>query len=106
MADITEIKRALEGRATEVAEYLLPRGVVKCPEWCAGSVQGEPGHSLKVCVRGGKVGLWSDFAPGGEGGDLIDLWCQVKHLSLVEGLDDMRGWLRVPGTEIGKAAQR
>jgi twinkle protein len=62
----------------------------------AGSLVGEPGRSLKVRVRGGKVGLWSDFAPGGESGDLIDLWQAVKHLSLIETLDDIRGWLGMP----------
>jgi twinkle protein len=41
MSDITQIKRALEARATEVAEHLLPRGVLKGPEWCVGSVSGE-----------------------------------------------------------------
>jgi twinkle protein len=93
MSDITEIKRALESRALEVAEHLLPRGVLEGQEWCAGSVAGEPGKSLKVRVRGGKAGLWSDFAAGGESGDLIDLWQAVKHLSLIEALDDTRKWL-------------
>jgi twinkle protein len=93
MADITEIKRALQNRALDVAEYLLPRGVLEGPEWCVGSVAGEPGHSLKVHVRGAKAGLWSDFAANGESGDLIDLWQQVKHLSLIEALDDSRKWL-------------
>jgi twinkle protein len=93
MSDITEIKRALEDRAREVAEHLLPHGVLEGGEWCVGSTQGEAGHSLKVCVRGGKMGRWADFAANGESGDLIDLWCQVKHLSLVAALDDMRRWL-------------
>jgi twinkle protein len=93
MTDITEIKRALANKAQEVAEYLLPRGVRDKREWCVGSLGGEPGQSLKVCIAGSKVGLWADFAPGGEGGDLIDLWCQVKHRTLVEALDDIRSWL-------------
>jgi len=93
MSDTTEIKRALESRALEVAEHLLPRGVLEGPESYVGSLAGEPGRSLKVRVRGGKAGLWSDFAPGGESGDLIDLWQAVKHLSLIETLDDTRKWL-------------
>jgi twinkle protein len=96
MADITEIKRALESDALQVAEHLLPHGIMEGQEWCVGSVAGEPGHSLKVRVRGGKVGRWSDFAAGGESGDLIDLWQAVKHLSLIEALDDIRGWLGMP----------
>ena len=93
MSDITQIKRALEGRAMEVAEHLLPRGVLEGREWCVGSIQGEPGKSLKVCTAGAKVGTWCDFAEGGEGGDLIDLWQTVKGQQLAEALDDIRGWL-------------
>jgi twinkle protein len=45
IADITEIKRALENRAHDVAEYLLPRGVLEGREWCVGSTAGErPGN--------------------------------------------------------------
>jgi twinkle protein len=93
LTDITQIKRALANKAQEVAEYLLPRGVRDKREWCVGSLGGEPGQSLKVCIAGPKVGVWADFAPGGEGGDLIDLWCQVKRRTLVEALDDIRSWL-------------
>jgi hypothetical protein len=39
--------------------------VLKGQEWCVGSVSGEAGESLKVRVRGAKVGRWSDFAAGG-----------------------------------------
>src|SRR6266699_3334764 len=95
MSDITELKRALEGRAQDVAEHLLPLGMLEGQEWCAGSTAGEAGKSLKVRVRGSKVGRWSDFAAGGESGDLIDLWQQVKHLSLVQTLDDIRRWLGI-----------
>lgn len=95
MTDITDIKRALEGRAFEVAERLLPNGILEGREWCAGSTRGEPGKSLKVCVKGAKAGLWSDFAEGGESGDLIDLWQAVKGQDLTEALDDIRGWLGI-----------
>lgn len=94
MSDIVAIKRALESRAREVAERLLPNGRLEGREWCAGSVQGEPGHSLKVCVSGAKAGVWSDFAAGGdEGGDLIDLWAAVKGQQLPEALAEIRAWL-------------
>lgn len=93
MTDITAIKRALQERALEVASHLLPNGRLHGHDWAVGSVQGEAGESLKVCVRGNKAGLWSDFAPGGEAGDLIDLWCAVKGLRLPQALDEMRAWL-------------
>ncbi len=93
MSDITEIKRRLHDRAQEVAEHLLPNGIRQGREWAVGSVQGERGESLKVCVQGAKAGTWCDFAAGGDGGDLIDLWLAVKGLALPQALDDMRGWL-------------
>ncbi|CAO3372870.1 AAA family ATPase [Azospirillum argentinense] len=93
MIDITAIKRTPEGRAGEVAELLLPKGVLEGREWCVGSIQGEPGRSLKVCVSGAKAGVWTDFAAGGDGGDLIDLWCAVKQLQLPEALEEIRAWL-------------
>ena len=95
MNDITEIKRALLGRAKSVAEYLLPHGVLDGREWCVGSIRGEPGKSLKVCVKGEKAGLWTDFAEGGEGGDLLDLWCAVKGKRLGPALDEVRTFLGV-----------
>ena len=55
MSDILAIKRALEGRTKEVVERLLPHGILEGREWCVGSVQGEPGRSLKVCVQGAKA---------------------------------------------------
>jgi twinkle protein len=105
MSDITEIKRALESRALEAAEHLLPRGILDGRDWCAGSIAGEPGQSLKVCVKGAKVGLWSDFASNGESGDLIDLWQAVKHLTLIETLDDTRKWLGLDPPNFEKRAK-
>jgi twinkle protein len=105
MSDITELKRALEGRAREVAEYLLPRGVLQAKEWCVGSTGGEPGRSLKVRVRGPKAGRWSDFAANGESGDLIDLWQQVRRLPLVKALDEIRKWLGIEEPKFEKRAR-
>lgn len=104
--DIVEIKRSLENRAQAVAEYLLPRGVLEGKEWCAGSIQGEAGHSLKVCVQGNKAGIWSDFAAGGEGGDLIDLWQSVKGSGLSQALDDIRRYLGVETPDFEKDRRR
>jgi hypothetical protein len=37
-----------------------------------------------VHLRGNEAGTWADLAATGESGDLIDLWCQVKRLSLIQ----------------------
>jgi len=92
--NINEIKRMLADRAQSVCEYLLPNGRTASGEWCVGSLGGEPGKSLKVCLRGNKAGVWSDFATG-DSGDLIDLWKEVQKKTVVEALQDIRGWLGV-----------
>src|SRR5665213_3475970 len=106
MADITEIKRKLEPRARSVAEHLLPRGVLEGREWCVGSVQGEAGKSLKVCVAGDKIGTWCDFAASDDGGDLIDLWRDVKGINLPQALDEIRGWLGMAKPEFESDQRR
>jgi twinkle protein len=92
MSDITEVKRALAMQAEVVAAYLLPNGRRDGHEWRAGSVHGDPGQSLGVHLHGAKAGVWSDFN-GGTSGDLIDLWCAAKRMTIVEALDDARKWL-------------
>jgi twinkle protein len=94
MADILTVKRMLADRAQQVAEMLLPNGKKEGPEWRAGSVNGEKGKSLGVHLTGQKAGVWADFGTG-EGGDLLDLWCLVRRITLPEALNDARAWLGV-----------
>jgi twinkle protein len=91
--DITELKRKLADRAQSVAEYLLPGGKLEGgKEWRVGSVAGERGQSLAVHITGDKRGVWADFN-GGFGGDLLDLWCAVRGVTLAKALEDARAWL-------------
>lgn len=99
MSDIVAIKRALTDRVKDVAEKLLPGGIREGREWSCGSIHGERGHSLKLCLDGEKRGTWADFAADGEAGDIIDLWCAVTHQALPEALDDIRSWLGMPKPE-------
>ena len=92
--DITDIKRALASQALSVCQDLLPAGRVKSGEFEVGSVAGEEGKSLRIRLSGPKAGVWSDFSTG-QGGDLIDLWCQVRDQKLVDALDDIRSWLGI-----------
>jgi twinkle protein len=68
-----DISKRLTERAEEVARYLLPNGKQHGNEWCVGNIQGDSGKSLKVCLKGNKAGVFSDFATG-ESGDFLDLW--------------------------------
>lgn len=92
--DAGQISRMLAERAESVAIHLLPNGQREGGEWCAGSTAGEKGKSLKVCIRGDKAGVWSDFATG-EGGDLLDLYAAVRGASLVDALKWAREYLGV-----------
>lgn len=92
MTQILDVKRGLADRARAVCEMLLPNGRLVSGEWEVGSVGGEAGKSLKVCITGNKAGVWADFAAG-TGGDLIDLWMGARNLSLVETLDEAREYL-------------
>ena len=92
--DISDLKRALASQAQSVCNELLPAGRVTRGEFEIGSIAGEEGKSLKVRVDGPKAGLWTDFAAG-KGGDLIDLWCQVRDQGLPEALDDIRSYLGI-----------
>ncbi|GGE36235.1 hypothetical protein GCM10007276_12140 [Agaricicola taiwanensis] len=98
MADITEIKRRLADRAQAVAEMLLPNGRKNGPEWECGSVNGEKGQSLKVHLSGTKAGVWSDFSAS-QGGDLLDLWCATRGMTLPQALDAARDWLGISRPE-------
>ncbi len=90
--DIVDIKRGLNSRIQSVVEYLLPRGRRDGHEWRVGSVGGEAGQSLAVHLSGDKAGVWADFN-GGQGGDLLDLWCAVRNVKLAEAIDQARSWL-------------
>lgn len=87
-----------------VCRELLPNGKRQGDEWCAGSVSGEAGNSLKVRLSGDRAGKWADFATSDDSGDLIDLWGAVRGLSVGETLREVRAWLGVPEPErfVGK----
>ena len=97
--NLAEIKGRLLQDLQGVLEYLLPNGVIRNGEFCAGSTGGEAGNSLKVKLSGNKRGVWCDFANGYERGDIIDLWKNAKNMSMIDAMDDMRQYLNLPAYE-------
>jgi twinkle protein len=95
MANISEISRQLNSRAEEIARRLLPNGRRDGHEWRAGSIGGEKGDSLGVHLSGDKAGVWSDFAAGKSGADLLDLWAAVKGIGLSEALREAKSYLGI-----------
>ena len=96
--EITELKARLNDRVEAVCDILLPAGKRNAKQYEVGSINGETGKSLKVCLSGDKKGVWSDFASG-EGGDLIDLWKSARGQTMVEALDDISDYLGVTRNE-------
>ncbi len=94
--EIRDINRLLVQNIDHVLDYLLPQGVAQYGEYCVGSVDGEPGDSLKVHLRGRKAGVWCDFANPQHTGDLVELWRLTRNLALPQALKEIKDFLRLP----------
>ncbi|EJF74290.1 toprim domain-containing protein [Bartonella alsatica] len=105
MNTIFDIKQKLSFQASAIAEMLLPKGYRRGNDWIVGNTRGEAGHSLSVCLSGSKAGLWYDFAEG-KGGDILDLWCEVKGCSLSQALEEARAILNITRPKPFMAPQR
>lgn len=100
-----EIAAALANCADRVAAYLLPNGKRASGEWCAGSVHGDAGESLKVRIQGTKAGVWSDFATA-EAGDLLDLWAACRGCDIGTALREAKAWLGVRDVVMATPAEK
>ncbi|WP_144755759.1 bifunctional DNA primase/helicase [Bartonella saheliensis] len=105
MSTIFEIKQKLIAQADRIVEMLLPQGHKRGNHWIVGNTRGEPGQSLSICLSGSKAGLWYDFAEG-IGGDILDLWCEVKGISLSQALEEARAALNLTRPKPFMAPQR
>lgn len=66
----------------------LPNGKKIGPNWCVGSLSGEPGESLKIHAR---KGAWSDFATGEKGGDPVSLYAALHGIGQGEAAKRLGG---------------
>ncbi|MFT4068948.1 toprim domain-containing protein [Paraburkholderia sp.] len=89
-----ELSALMADNAQKIVEHLLPNGRKSGKEWKVGSVAGEKGRSMSVCLSGAKRGVWKDF-DGGESGDLLDLWRACRALSVAEAMRDAKQFLGV-----------
>lgn len=94
-----ELSRMLAARADSVARELLPNGKPDGREWRVGSVNGEAGQSLGVCIKGDKAGTWKDFNTG-DGGDLLDLIRAAQGVDLPQACDIARAMLGLPSEKL------
>lgn len=81
-----QIHERLAQDAESVCRAVLPGGKRIGHDYCAGSIAGGEGKSLKVCLTGTKAGLWADFATGTESGDLIDLIKCARGCTVAEAI--------------------
>lgn len=80
--EIDDLKELANERVLDICAKILPNGRDNCGYWEVGSIEGEPGQSLKINLRGATRGLWTDFAaPNGapdRQGNIIQLVAQVE----------------------------
>lgn len=88
------IAEKLAQRVEDVCRELLPNGKREGHEWRCGSTDGDTGKSLGVHLSGNKAGVWADFASG-EGGDLLDLWVEVRRCPMGQAMGEARGFLGI-----------
>lgn len=84
--DFETIKESLHSNALSYLEQWLPGGKVEGPEFVCGSIRGEPGKSFKVNLN---KFVWSDFATGESGSDLISLYAKIKNLKQIEAAKEL-----------------
>lgn len=90
--DFQALASALLDRAEQLLDQWLPGGKRVGPEYECADLNGGHGSSCKVNVR---TGMWSDFATGDKGGDLISLYAAVHGINngkAARQLMDLLGW--------------
>lgn len=105
MHTAADLAAMLAASMTDVCRYLLPNGREQSGEWCAGSVHGEEGKSLKVRLSGHKAGVWRDFA-GDVGGDALDLWASVRGISIADAMREVSDYFGLRPVEISSRSPR
>lgn len=102
----TELAQKLADRALDVCKYLLPHGKKEGREWRAGSLSGDKGQSLGVCIQGDRLGVWQDFATGETGGDLLDLWACAHGCGVGEAMREAKQYLGIHEPDVKSPSKR
>jgi hypothetical protein len=94
MIEVGEIAAMLARDVEALVRTVLPNGVRQGTEWRVGSIAGERGTSMGVCLAGAKRGIWVDSHHPEHRGDALDLVAAVefggdKRRAIVWA----RGWL-------------
>ncbi|MEX3933308.1 toprim domain-containing protein [Paraburkholderia phymatum] len=98
-----ELSKLMAENAAAIAEHLFPQGKKQGGEWCVGSVGGEAGKSMKIRLTGAKRGVWADFSTGASG-DMLELWCQCRALSVADAMREAKQFLGVRDEMLAREA--
>lgn len=90
-----DISKALADQVAAVCLELLPGGKREGKHWVCGSVDGEPGKSLKVNLTGSNAGKFCDFASEDDRGDLLDLWQLTRRVDFVTACTEAKNFLGI-----------
>lgn len=106
--DITPryVAARLAQRIDDSVRWLLPNGQRVRDDWCVGSIDGEPGNSLKVCMEGEKVGRWRDFASEQYSGDLLDLAVHTQKWDVGKAMKEACEFLGIEKPKWGARKQK
>jgi putative DNA primase/helicase len=69
--DLDLVKRVIRENIETLCRNFFPKGKKEGSDWRIGSINGEPGRSLSICLQPDKAGLFQDRAGSGDQGDFI-----------------------------------
>lgn len=110
--DVGALVAELARRIEDLCFELFPAGYADSGEFHIGSVAGEQGKSLCVCLNGSKAGVWADFASDAHKGDALDLIrfalyggdpSSAGKGKAIRWAMDWLGWTAAPGGSPGHA---
>ena len=91
----SSISELLNRDAERVCRHILPSGKRVGNEWLVGDYGGGEGKSCRIVLQGEKVGISCDFSTGESKGDLLDVWCEVRNISLREAIIEACSFLGI-----------
>jgi hypothetical protein len=94
--DIEQLKLDLSCSIRSFCLHFFPNGKYYGGEYAVGSLNGEPGNSLKICITGKKAGMWKDFATNEGGNNLLDLLCKMRGGDFRAACKEASNWLNNP----------
>lgn len=88
--DFQSIASLALSQSRSLVPQWLPNGKLHGAEYRCGGLDGSPGESFSVNLN---RGLWSDFATGAAGGDLVSLYAALHRTSQIEAARELSGTL-------------